>query len=108
VPQLTACGSSSTQVISASQLTDEILPDWDAIRAAWPGYRSPFFSHQFIQAVARHCEGIEVALVKNAGRVVAILPFQRLSRRTARPAGAGVNDSQGILALPNSLVSPFD
>ncbi|HAC92626.1 MAG TPA: hypothetical protein DCF63_18645 [Planctomycetaceae bacterium] len=108
LPLLTTCGSSCTQVISASELTDEILTDWDVIRASWPGYRSPFFSHQYLQAVARHCEGIQVALVKNSGRVVAILPFQRLSRRRARPAGAGVNDAHGILALPNSAVSPCD
>lgn len=107
-PQLVAGGTSSTRVIAASQLTDEMLSDWDSIRNTWSGYRSPFFSHQYIQAVARHCQGIEIALTKSAGRLVAILPFQRQARNTARPAGAGVNDAHGILALPNNSVLPLE
>lgn len=87
-------------VLPIAQLSDELRGDWDAIRAGSAHYRSPFFSHQFAEAMGRLQPGVEVAVVLRGGRAVAFFPFQRGRAGAAQPVGLGINDAHGMLAAP--------
>jgi CelD/BcsL family acetyltransferase involved in cellulose biosynthesis len=78
-------------------MNDELCADWDEIRQSTPSYRSPFFGHQFIRAVAAHVPEVKVACLQRGGRTVAILPFQPDRNGGARPVGLGINDAHGLL-----------
>ncbi|MFN3190899.1 MAG: GNAT family N-acetyltransferase [Aureliella sp.] len=85
-------------VTKFTALSDSDFADWHAIRSSHVRYRSPFFSVDFIAAVERAVPGVEVALLRRGGKIVALLPFRRVGKNRARPVGAGINDAHGLLA----------
>lgn len=90
--------------LPAVALPADILSAWDRIRHENTAYRSPFFSHQFVQAVARLTPHVEVAVARQGGSIQAIFPFQRRRGSVARPVGAGINDAHGPLLPPAATV----
>ncbi len=84
-------------VIGVQEVSGELRSDWDAIRSSSVAYRSPFFSHQFVESVGKVGSRVELAIATRNGRTVAILPFTRHRSSGARPVGAGINDAHGLL-----------
>lgn len=84
-------------VMPVEQLSDELQQDWETVRGQNAAFRSPFFSHEYVLRVARRVPGIELAVLRVDGRNAGFLPFQRVGRSGARPAGAGVNDAHGFI-----------
>lgn len=89
------------KTIPCSHLTDEMKADWDDIRASNRLLRSPFFSWQFTEDVGQVIPNVECLTVQHSGRFVGFFPFERRSGDLGRPAGAGTNDSQGIICSPD-------
>lgn len=89
-------------VVEGNRLTDEMKADWDDIRAANQLLRSPFFSWQFTEDVARVLPNIECLTIQRAGRYIGFFPFERRPGDIGRPVGAGTNDGQGVLGHPQA------
>ncbi|GAB5406509.1 MAG: GNAT family N-acetyltransferase [Aureliella sp.] len=87
----------TVEMIDARSLSLEIKQAWGEIRDAHPFYRTPFFSYEFTEAVARCAESpVQVLVMRRGGRITGLLPIQT-SGRVARPAGLGINDAHGLL-----------
>ncbi len=82
--------------------------EWDVIRGSSPAFRSPFFSHTFIDAVGRVSPNNETAVARQAGKVIGLLPFQRSKNGLAHPVALGVNDAHGLLATSDAEVETTD
>ncbi len=98
-------GTPRFDLISAAEISAPLRVRWNAIRGKRPELRSPFFSPDFISAVAAVLPDVELGIATQAGEVVAIFPFQRQRGSTARPVGVGINDAHGLISLPNTGVS---
>lgn len=90
------------QDVNSIQKTRDLREAWESIRASNPEFRSPFFSPTFSSALAKAGVGVEQAISIEAGEIVAILPFQRTSKRSARPPGVGLNDAHGLICQPSA------
>lgn len=118
-PELPASNCSSPQAPPANgAITIDCVPardfdaclrsEWDAIRNSSAAYRSPFFSHTFIDAVASVAPNNEAVIARQGGKVVGVLPFQRSKSKVAQPVALGVNDAHAMLAPANSPVATTD
>ncbi len=70
---------------------------WEELRARCPWAASPFFASEYTRAVGASRPGSQVAIVEDAGEVVAFFPFER-RRRRALPIGVGLTDYQGAIS----------
>ena len=100
--------SISIDCVPACDFDSCLQAEWDSIRASSSAYRSPFFSHTFIDAVARVAPNNEAVIARQAGKVVGLLPFQRSKGKTAQPCALGVNDAHAMLAPAGSSVATTD
>ncbi len=91
-------GTYRIDVIGPSEIDDRLRSDWQDIRSSSTIFRSPFFSSSFIEQVARLIPHVEIGVAVQDGRAVAIFPFQRQGRATAKPVGLGINDAHGLIA----------
>jgi CelD/BcsL family acetyltransferase involved in cellulose biosynthesis len=89
-----------------SEAGEALRPAWSTLRAANPALRSPYFAWEFVDAVARHVPGVELAIFLEGTQVVALLPFQRLAAREAAPVGTPLNDYQGVIAAVGFAFEP--
>lgn len=78
----------------------QLRHEWDAIRSTNPALRSPFFSHQFIEAVDEIHGGMETAVAYVGNSLAGILPFHRRKKNCAVPIGAGINDAHALMVKP--------
>ena len=61
---------------------------------------SPFFSLQFIDAVQRARGDVEVAVLRDAERIVGFWPLHRIGG-VAKPVGRFLNDAHNVVSSPN-------
>ncbi len=101
------CGSHAIEVLPLRDLDMGLVSQWSSLRTQESVYRSPFFSFEFVKAVAAVGPQIEVAVVRQDQQLLAALPFQRISGQFARPVGLGVNDAHGYLKRPGVSVDPL-
>jgi CelD/BcsL family acetyltransferase involved in cellulose biosynthesis len=80
---------------------------WSALRASNPSLRSPYFSREFIDIVARWRGGVEVAVFEEDGRTVGYLPFERSAPGKAEPVGTPLSDYHGLIAAPGLRFDPL-
>lgn len=83
----------------------EIIASWQEIRGKNPLLRSPYFSPRFAELVSKAGASVELGVVREAGRIVAILPFERQGR-IGLPVGRGLNDAHGPIA-PAGIEIPW-
>ncbi len=87
-------------VVSGAELSADQLAHWSRLQRADPALRSPFFRPEYTQAVAGVRDGVEVAVLVEAGETLGFFPFQRDHRDSAGPVGAMLCDFQGVVARP--------
>ncbi|MCA9134082.1 MAG: GNAT family N-acetyltransferase [Planctomycetales bacterium] len=90
-------GPLTFETLTAAEIEDPLRADWSAMRSQTAAYRPPFFSHQFVEAVARFVPEVRVVVARRGSQTLAILPYQRHGSRAARPVGLGINDAHGLL-----------
>lgn len=75
---------------------DELLR-WERLQRAMPMFASPFFRPEFTRAVAAVRRGVEVAVLRQGGRVVGFFPFERGTGDMGRPVGGRLSDYHGAI-----------
>jgi CelD/BcsL family acetyltransferase involved in cellulose biosynthesis len=94
------------QVIPGQALDSALLDDWRAVQQSNPALQNPCFAPEFTQAVATARNDVEVGIVEEHGKVIAIFPFQRKAGGRAIPVGGIVSDYQGLICRPDFSCDP--
>ncbi len=81
---------------------------WASLRAMDPALRSPYFSWEFVDAVAALSGNVEVGVLRHAARTVGYFPFQRDAGRLGRPVGAPMSDYHGLISEPGLAFDPVE
>lgn len=98
----------SVDCLPACEFDSCLRSEWDRIRSSSPAFRSPFFSHTFIETVGRVAPNNFTAVARQSGRVIGVLPFQRSTNGLAQPVALGVNDAHGLLATADVKISTVE
>jgi CelD/BcsL family acetyltransferase involved in cellulose biosynthesis len=93
---------------SFEHLTKDEINTWSKIQRAEPLLASPYFRSEFTEAVAAVRNDVEVAVLKDRGRPIGFLPFQRSRRNVGHPVGGILSDFQGLIAPPNTCSDPLE
>ncbi|QQC87740.1 GNAT family N-acetyltransferase [Streptomyces alfalfae] len=79
-------------------------------RSAWhqamdesPEYANPFLAPEFAEAVGRHRGRSLVAVLREGGRPVGFLPYERNSFGVGRAIGLGLSDCQALVHRPGVI-----
>jgi CelD/BcsL family acetyltransferase involved in cellulose biosynthesis len=96
----------AVQTIPAHRLTQQQAAAWKQFRAASGLFQSPHLRPEFIQAVASVRDDVEVAVVEEADRPVAFLPFQRTPWNAGRAPGGWLSNYQALIAAPGVAIDP--
>jgi CelD/BcsL family acetyltransferase involved in cellulose biosynthesis len=94
------------EVLSALDLAPEQLARWREILRASPQLASPFFRPEFIQIAAQVRPRANVAVLREAGRIIGFFPFERTAWNVARPVGGPMSDYQAVIAEPDAAWNP--
>ena len=98
-------------VVRPSALAAEDLARWTALRAADVRRDTPFVGPDWALAVERaqqggdEARGVRVAVLREQGQAKAFLSV-RVAGSVAMPAGAPMNDYQGLVAEPGFQINP--
>jgi CelD/BcsL family acetyltransferase involved in cellulose biosynthesis len=95
-------------VVAPSARTAEEIARWSALQAADPALDSPFLGPSWALAAERHQPsdgGVRVCVLRDGSSVVGFLPV-RVAGLIAMPAGAPMNDYQGLVAEPGLMLDP--
>jgi len=84
-------------VKSASALTSDEIDQWRELQRADSTMMSPFFSPEYTLAIEAATQSAQVALARNKGHLIGILPFHKGPLKTGVPIGAQITDFQGII-----------
>lgn len=95
-----------TTIHQGSALPAEVISAWDALRQKNADLASPFFTSAFTQIVASTRDDIEVASIEDAGRIVAVFPYQRRRFNIAGPVGEFLSDYEGLISAPDCTMAP--
>jgi CelD/BcsL family acetyltransferase involved in cellulose biosynthesis len=94
--------SMNFELCPASELPDEWVARWDELLRGRPELASPYFRPEFIQAVARVRDRVEVACLRDGAQIVGFFPFERAGGCVARPVGGRLSDYQAVIAAPHA------
>jgi CelD/BcsL family acetyltransferase involved in cellulose biosynthesis len=95
-------------VVAPSALTAEEIARWSALQAADPALDSPFMGPSWALAAERHQPsdgGVRVCVLRDGSSAVGFL-LVRVAGLIAMPAGAPMNDYQGLIAEPGLMLDP--
>lgn len=84
----------------------EIREVWLRLQQSNPALASPYFAPAFTQIVAAACDDVEVAVVEDAEKPVALFPYQRERFNIAGPVGAFISDYHGLICQPGFALDP--
>lgn len=84
-------------VVSPDELGDAERVAWALLQDQVPSSENPFLSSTFAGIVGRHRPDARVAIVEEAGRTVAFLPFEAVARGIATPIGIGLSGAEGFV-----------
>ncbi|MFO1056635.1 MAG: GNAT family N-acetyltransferase [Dongiaceae bacterium] len=109
-PRIRDAAALRGRVTSPARLSEEECRSWRAL-AAMDGLDHPFLSPGFSACVARVRRGVRVCVLRQGGRIVGFLPFQRVSGRPgwlglAEPVGGRMSDRFGLVAAPGCWLPP--
>jgi len=93
-------------VIRGRDLDPEHLRAWTELHTANPELASPYFAPEFVQAVAAVRDDVEVAVLRDGGKIGALFPFQRIGRSLGGPVAGILSDYQGLVAGPGFSCDP--
>lgn len=83
------------ELIRPQELDAAQIERWRSIVDNDIGYRNPFYTPEFTQAVAETRNDAFVAILEDAGETVGFFPFHRLHRSVAKPIGGPISDYHG-------------
>ena len=84
-------------VLSAQDLSPDLVETWRSIQHADPAFSSPYFCPEFTLAVAAVRRDVRVALIEDGHRVVGFFPYQRRWNGVGRPVGLALSDYHGVI-----------
>jgi CelD/BcsL family acetyltransferase involved in cellulose biosynthesis len=87
-------------VIPGRNLDAALVRAWTEIQLANPELVSPYFAPEFTQAIAAAMDGVEVAVIHEAGSPAALFPFERIGGRLGAPVGRSLCVYQGLICRP--------
>jgi CelD/BcsL family acetyltransferase involved in cellulose biosynthesis len=85
-----------------SKMPAAIFSDWERWIADRSEIQCPFCHPGFSRAVDLAMGNVEVAVAYHNGMPSAVLPFQRLNKRTAIPAGSYLSNVNGWISKPET------
>ena len=88
------------EVADDANLDGSLRAHWNDLRGCDPVYASPYFSPEFYEAAACVTRSARLLIVEDAGKPVALLPFQRKLAGLCGPIGGNLNDIHGLIAGP--------
>jgi CelD/BcsL family acetyltransferase involved in cellulose biosynthesis len=74
---------------------------WRQIQKSEPNLNSPFFNPEFTMAAAADRPGARVAILEDAGQIVAFFPFEK-DGRIGEPIGRQLSDFHAVIASPQT------
>lgn len=87
----------SWRVALASELTELEWAVWRRIQSGEPRLWSPFFSPEFMLAVAANHSEVRIAILEQAGQIIAFFPFQS-DAKAGKPVGRHLSDFHAAIA----------
>ena len=98
---------SQLRIIDArAGLPENIRETWEHLQASNPALTSPYFSPEFTRIVAATRKDVQVAVVEEAGNIVALFPFERRRCNLAGPVGSFISDYHGVICRPDFVLAP--
>ena len=88
-----------------TDLNDLIVDRWRHWIAADPSFQSAFLHPEFCRAVHAVSSNVEVAVAFEENDPIAVLPFQRISKRSAGPVGGFLSDRHGWVSKPGKRLN---
>lgn len=85
-------------VVRPSELGKPEAALWAGFQRTWQSTAKPFFALAFARAVGAERPDARVAVVEDAGRIEAFLPFEPGPRGFGRPIGWPMNDLHGLVS----------
>jgi CelD/BcsL family acetyltransferase involved in cellulose biosynthesis len=98
--------SINVDLVGADRLSPAEIAIWSQLQSADSALDSPFFRPEFTLAVAAVRHDVEVAILRDGSEPVGFFPYQRQTRRIARPVGGHLSDFQGLIARKGLAVDP--
>jgi CelD/BcsL family acetyltransferase involved in cellulose biosynthesis len=95
-------------VVPGDQLSADHCLAWSRLQQADPSVDSPFFRHEFTQAVASIRENVEVAQLCEDDGPAGFFPYQRDKRNIGKPVGGILSDFQGGIFRPGLAFNARD
>src|SRR5262249_6837981 len=95
-------------LVPGRDLGGGLVETWMALQRGNPALASPYFHPEFTQAIAAVRNDVEIAVVEDAGRLAAFLPFQRRANAVGIPIGGIISDYQGLICAPSFVCDPHE
>ncbi len=89
--------SISIQMMAMSEIDTAIEKRWHELVAESQQFHSPYFQLEFVKAVDRVRNDVQVAIFSQKSAIYGILPFQRTRHSHAEPPGGRINDVHGVI-----------
>jgi CelD/BcsL family acetyltransferase involved in cellulose biosynthesis len=94
-------------LIPGHKLNDDIVRIWICLQQANPDLESPYFHPEFTRIIASVRDDVEVAVIEDGGKVVALFPFQRERKTVGRAVGHPLSDYQGVICARELEFDPL-
>lgn len=98
----------SVSVYAGAEIPHEVSAWWRHLVETSPAFHSPFFRPEFTQLVASVRTDVEVGVIEQDGRILAVFPFQRGGGRLGRPVAGPLSDFQGMITPPGVSWNALD
>jgi CelD/BcsL family acetyltransferase involved in cellulose biosynthesis len=86
------------RVLPARELSSSDWARWEEIRSGAPELDSPYFSADFVRALAALRDDLHVAILEAGGEIRGFFPHQRRGFGFGAPAGGRLSDFHGLVA----------
>lgn len=87
-------------MVAADALPADLAAAWRQIQDQASELRHPMLAAAYVQCIARHRAGVEVAVIRSNSGIVGFFPFQRDGAGVGRPVGYRLNDYQAAVLAP--------
>src|SRR5262245_37863481 len=94
-------------LIPGHKLSDDIVRIWGCLQQANPDLESPYFHPEFTRIIASVRDDVEVAVIEDGGKVVAVFPFQRERKTVGRAVGHPLSDYHGVICTRELEFDPL-
>lgn len=94
------------QVVHPLELGSRELERWREFQRRDAGLHHPFLAAEFALAVGEARDDARVAVIEDAGELVAFLPFQATGEGAGEPIGHGIGDAQALVAREGWSADP--